>query len=67
MKGRILYLFFAVLLFSTCSKPYVKQKETFSHLSLKENVGDNNSNKTIAEYKEKVERETEKVIAFSTA
>ena len=66
MKGRILYLFFAVLLFSTCSKPYVKQKETFSHLSLKENVGDNNSNKTIAEYKEKVERETEKVIAFST-
>lgn len=66
MKVRFLYLFFAVLFFSNCTKTYVKQKEDFKHYSLKESTENENSKITIAEYKVKVNAETEKIIATST-
>jgi 2',3'-cyclic-nucleotide 2'-phosphodiesterase (5'-nucleotidase family) len=66
MKARIIYLFLSVLFFSACTKTYLKQKEDFSHTSLKENSESENAKITIAEYKVKVNAETEKVIATST-
>lgn len=66
MRGRILYLFLSVLVLASCSKHYLKQKEDFSHYSLKENSESQIAKVTIAEYKVKVDAQTEKVIANST-
>ncbi len=66
MKNRILYLFLALLVFVSCSKHLVKQKEDFAHYSLKQNKESENAKITIAEYKVKVDGETEKVIATSS-
>ena len=66
MKARILYLLLAVFIFTSCSKTYLKQKEDFTHHSLKENSENENAKITIAEYKVKVDNETNKTIAFST-
>lgn len=66
MRGRILYLFLSVLLSASCSKHYLKQKESFSHYSLKQNSESQIANVTIAEYKAKVDKQTEKIIAAST-
>lgn len=66
MRGRILYLFISVLLLAACSKQYLKQKESFSHYSLKENTESQIAKVTIAEYKVKVDAQTEKVIASSS-
>ena len=66
MKGRILYLFLSLLIFSACSKSYLKQKADFTHYSLKQNTESENARVTIAEYKVKVNAETEKVIGTST-
>ncbi len=66
MRGRILYLFLSVLVLASCSKHYLKQKEDFSHYSLKENTESQIAKVTIAEYKVKVDAQTEKIIASST-
>jgi 2',3'-cyclic-nucleotide 2'-phosphodiesterase (5'-nucleotidase family) len=66
MKVRILYPFLAILFFSSCSKTYLKQKEDFTHYSLKQNSDSENAKITIAEYKVKVDNETNKTIAVST-
>jgi|694.fasta_scaffold12660_4 2',3'-cyclic-nucleotide 2'-phosphodiesterase (5'-nucleotidase family) len=66
MKARIIYLFLSVLFFTACTKTYLKQKEDFTHSSLKENSENQNAKVTIAEYKVKVNAETEKIIATST-
>jgi 2',3'-cyclic-nucleotide 2'-phosphodiesterase (5'-nucleotidase family) len=66
MKARIIYLFLSVLFFAGCTKTYLKQKEDFTHSSLKENSESINAKVTIAEYKVKVNAETEKIIATST-
>lgn len=66
MRGRILYLFLSVLLLASCSKHYLKQKENFSHYSLKENNESQIAKVTIAEYKVKVDEQTERVIAVSS-
>lgn len=66
MKGRIIYLFLSLLIFGSCSKSYLKQKADFTHYSLKQNTESENAKITIAEYKVKVNAETEKVIGTST-
>lgn len=66
MKGRILYLFLSLLIFSSCSKTYLKQKADFTHYSLKENTESENAKIAIAEYKVKVNTETEKIIGNTT-
>jgi len=66
MRGRILYLFLSVLIFASCSKHYLKQKQDFSHHSLKESPESQAAKVVIAEYKAKVDAQTEKVIASST-
>lgn len=66
MKGRILYLFLPLLIFSSCSKTFLKQKADFTHYSLKENTESQNAKITIAEYKVKVNAETEKIIGNTT-
>jgi len=66
MKVRIIYLVLSVLFFSTCTKTYLKQKEEFTHSSLKDNSESENAKITIAEYKVKVTAETEKIIATAT-
>ncbi|MDO8999342.1 MAG: 5'-nucleotidase [Bacteroidota bacterium] len=66
MKARIISLFFTALLLFSCSKTYVKQKEDFTHNSLKQNSESENAKITIAEYKVKVDSATQKVIAITT-
>ncbi|MBA3679929.1 MAG: 5'-nucleotidase C-terminal domain-containing protein [Bacteroidetes bacterium] len=65
MRGRILYLFLSVLLLASCSKHYLNQKEDFSHFSLKQEPESQIAKVTIAEYKVKVDAQTEKIIAAS--
>lgn len=66
MKGKILYLFLSLLISSSCSKSYLKQKADFTHYSLKENTESQSAKIAIAEYKVKVNAETEKIIGNST-
>ncbi|MEO6303191.1 MAG: 5'-nucleotidase [Bacteroidia bacterium] len=66
MRVKFLYLFLSVLTFVSCSKNYLKQKEDFTHYSLKQNQEGENAKITIAEYKVKVDAETEKIIATSS-
>lgn len=66
MKGRIISLFLAVLIFGSCSKNYLKQKEDFTHYSLKQTKESENAKIAVADYKVKVTAETEKIIATSS-
>ncbi|MBA2612796.1 MAG: 5'-nucleotidase C-terminal domain-containing protein [Bacteroidetes bacterium] len=65
MKARVIYLFLSILIISSCSKNYLKQKADFTHYSLKQDPESENAKITIAEYKIKVDAETKKVIASS--
>ncbi|MBA3664149.1 MAG: 5'-nucleotidase C-terminal domain-containing protein [Bacteroidetes bacterium] len=63
---RLLLIGVIVQFFSTgCSRHYTKQKEIFSHVSLKENVPQPLSNDSIYRFRQKVEKETGRVIAVT--
>jgi 2',3'-cyclic-nucleotide 2'-phosphodiesterase (5'-nucleotidase family) len=67
MKLRFSYLYLLLVLFASCNKHYLKQKEDFTHYILKDAAMESASTKKIiSTYKTKIEGETEKVIATST-
>lgn len=66
MNSKILYSFLIALVLTSCTTNYVKQKENFTHYSLKENSENKTVQTTISNYKLKVDAETEKIIATST-
>ena len=66
MKGRILYVFLSLLIFSGCSKSYLNQKADFTHYSFSPHTTSAPARVTIAEYKVKINAEPEKVIGTST-
>ena len=65
MTAKILYTFLIALILTSCSKDYLKQKENFTHYSLKENSENKKVQTSISNYKLKVDTETEKTIATS--
>lgn len=62
---RIPLIVFLAVFFTSCKNHYIKQKEEFTHLSLKDNSENKTSLDSITRFKKKVDAETGRIIGIS--
>lgn len=62
---RVSIIVFLFVFFTSCKNHYIKQKEEFAHLALKDNSENKTSLDSISRFKKKVDAETGRIISIS--